>query len=304
MGKMGSARNFYEWMDVAYRKSHVKLPGGDDLELGAALRLNERRLDDIPDIMQKADAQVEIAAQVHKLIKAIIPKFSLDRGFEFRNVMKTGERQCFLQSVLIAGLLQSMGVDAGVAMVYKNEQGQETNNGHAVTLVKLPNGRDILVDASEKEPFAQHKGLFVRCADYKYVDPVYENDSPKIRYYVSASENENQATSKVHPLDTAFLDSQFWYYRGERAVGGLLSAKRTKAGLAAAGHALRMGLRFSTNNPLSVYMLGRVYLAQGKSDEAREYIQKGYKLYERFGWIPEGPREYYRRMSAKSGGAH
>ena len=62
---------------------------------------------------------------------------------------RSGQRQCFLQSVLIAGLLQRMGISAGVAMVYRNPRGEESNNGHAVTLVKLPDGDDLVADAAE-----------------------------------------------------------------------------------------------------------------------------------------------------------
>ena len=62
--------------------------------------------------------------------------------------------------MIIAGLAQDMGVNAGVVMVYKNIEGAPTNNGHAVALFKLAEGKDIIVDASDPIPFVEQKGLF------------------------------------------------------------------------------------------------------------------------------------------------
>ena len=291
----GEAAEFYRWMDKAYLDSGLHLNASDE-SLDHALQLKKQELDRTTIPGHRAAKEVALCAKVHKLIKTVIPKFSLDRGFEFRNVVRLGERQCFLQSVLIAGLLQSMDIDAGVEMVYRNERGQETNNGHAVTLVKLSNGRDIIVDASDKLPFARQRGLFVRCADYQYVDPVFGIDSSKILYYHSAGEADNIPTNQVRTLGVDFLNSQFWYYRGERVEGALLSSARTATGLAAARNSLNTSVKYCPENPLAMYMLGRVYLLEGNMAQARRHIESAYRLYYEFGYVPQGPREYYAKV--------
>ncbi|HEU4754638.1 MAG TPA: tetratricopeptide repeat protein, partial [Armatimonadota bacterium] len=201
------------------------------------------------------------------------------------------ERQCFLQSVLISGLLQEMGMDAGVVMVSRNEKGQDTNNGHAVSLLKLPDGTDILVDASDPQPFARQQGLFVvEKGSYRYVLPAFESASPVIRQYTTVARHRTLTPREVRTLDTAFLRSQFDYYRGERAPGGLIVGKKSPAGLESAASYLRASLQHCPGNPLSAFVLGRVYRAQGKSAEAERQFRSAYALYTRYGWVPAGPR--------------
>jgi tetratricopeptide (TPR) repeat protein len=189
-----------------------------------------------------------------------------------------------------------MSLRAGVAMVYRNIRGEYTNNGHAVVVLKLPDGRDIIVDASDPEPFARHKGLFVREKDYLYVEPIYARDSDAILAYKASSGKGNIATSRVRTLDFAFINSQFWYYRGERAPGGLFSGTRTKEGLRASEIALQMSVRLNPGNPLAVFMLGRVLLAEGDTKQAKSCLDKAIELYSRYGWIPEGPKQFYSNM--------
>ncbi len=177
-------------------------------------------------------------------------------------------------------------------MVYKNIQGQETNNGHAVTLLKLSDGQDIVVDASEPEPFVRHKGLFGGSVSYKYVDPVYDRNSDRIAYYVNASRGTRISPAHLMPLDIDFLRSQFWFYRGERAPGGLLASVKTKEGLAESARALETSVRICPNNPLAEFSLGRVYRMQGNYQQARVSFENAYKLYQKYGWIPAGPKEY------------
>jgi len=290
--KPGESHNFYRWMDRAYQSSHARLPGKASLSLEAALRAERHGLRRIADRARRTEAEVALAASLHQLVKTIIPKFSLERGFEFCNVIEGGERQCLLQSVLIASLLQDAGVDAGTVMVYRNPKGEESNNGHVVVLMKLPNGRDLLVDASDKEPFVRHQGLFARAGGYRYVKPVYVPDSDEIASYQATADNAKIETARVRPLDFAFVRSQFWYYRGERVEGGLLSAKKTQAGLEAAARYLRTSVKVCPENPLAVYMLGRVHWSQGRAEQARKQFNAADALYSRFGWIPEGPQEY------------
>lgn len=214
--------------------------------------------------------------------------------------MGSAVRSVLFRSVLIAGLLQAMGVDAGAVMVYKSNQGVVTNNGHAVALVKLPGKQDLIVDASDREPFPRQEGLFVKARDYRYVNPVYGKRSHKIRWYTPASGNQRIGTTQLGTLDYSFLRSQFWYYRGERAKGGLLSSHRTSKGLEAAARALRTSVKLCPRNPLSVYMLGRVYLTQGNLRQARKLLGTAYQLYSQFGWVPEDPKQYLASANQRS----
>lgn len=289
----GESRDFYAWMSDAYAHSKYRFPGKEKLAFEQLLRIKRADMAAIADKNKRAEAEIALGAWVHRLIKTVIPRFSLDRGFEFFNVMKYGERQCFLQSVLIAGLLQGMGVDAGAVMVYRNPVGQESNNGHAVVLVKLSNGRDIVVDASEQVPFARHQGLFVRASGYRYVEPVYARGSNKIISYRAGSQTIPDA--KVRPLDFGFIRSQFWYYRGERAKDGLLAPRPTRQGLASSASALETSVKLCPGNPLAVYMLGRTYRALGKPRLAEYRFQQAAKLYATYGWVPRDVKPYASR---------
>lgn len=295
-GGGGSPATFYNWMESAYRGSSVKYPGKEGLTLSELLTWERGELASAADMNARAAAQMNFAAWLHKMVKGTIRKFSLDRGFEFCNTVKLGERQCFLQSVLISGMLQRAGMDAGVVMVFKNIAGQETNNGHAVPLLKLANGQDILVDASDPEPFVQQKGLLVRTSDYVYVNPVYDGKQGRILYYTPAWDIRKVETSRVRTLDIGFINSQFWYYRGERTPGGLLSGK-TPAGLSLSKKSLAKSVQLCPKNPLAVFMLGRVLAAEGKGKAALGFYRRSVEIYNSFGWVPASPRQ-----AARGGG--
>jgi hypothetical protein len=287
---VGEPNDFYKWLNGKYETSHFKLPGKEKLSLSQALRAEKRELASIRNVNRKADAEIAIGQRLHRLIKTAIPRFSLERGFEFSNVVRYGARQCFLQSAIIAGLMQEMGINAGVVMVYRNPRGEESNNGHAIVLVKLPNGRDTIVDASDPEAFIKQQGLFVRSIDYRYVNPIYDAKSPTIDSYKLASNGRALDTTQVLPLDYGFIRSQFWYYRGERAPGGVFAAKPTTEGLKSSAYALRTSVWLCPKNPLAVYMLGRAYMLQGNKAEARKRFNTANALYTRFGWVPPGEK--------------
>lgn len=232
----------------------------------------------------------DTAAWLHRAVKAIIPNFSLERGFEFTSTAARGERQCLLQSVLIAGALQNLGLSAGVVMVWRNEKGQESNLGHAVTLLRLSSGEDLLVDASDPQPFMRHSGLLLRdqAGGEHFLTPHYTGTSSIDGY--RAEGGGAQAVSGVAPLSTAFLRSQFYYYRGERAPGGFLGKPPTAQGLAASARFLERAQALDPHNPLAVYVLGHVYRRQGRLSEARAQFRKGYALYLQDGHVPDGPK--------------
>ena len=285
-------RSFYSNMDQAYRKYRSRFSGWKSANLSDMLSSQNSRLNAIMNTSKRAQAELVLSANLHRFIKTAIPNFSLDRGYEFYYVQKRGERQCFLQSVLIAGMLQKAGVNAGVVMVYKNTNGDQSNNGHAVDLVRLSDGRDIIVDASEHQPFAKQRGIFVRKSSYAYVDPVFAAHSSKIVRYKSASDGKTIERTNINALDNDFLRSQFWYYRGERTPGGLLLQPKTPRGLAKSEQALRTSVSICPNNPLAVFTLGRVYISEGKMMQAKETIVGVNVLYNRFGWVPVDMKNY------------
>jgi hypothetical protein len=280
--------HFYRWMARAYTRSGAWPAPGQRAALPDAVQTRRKQLAAVTDATHRSRAELRTAVWVHHFVKSSIPRFSLDRGFEFRNVVNGGERQCFLQSVLIAGLLQQMGIQAGVVMVNRSMHGAESNNGHAVTLVKLRDGRDVLVDASEALPLARHQGLFVAASGYRYVEPLYDGRNPTIIGYRPAGGTGTMPPSAVRTLATDFLRSQFYYYRGERAVGGPLSRRPTTAGLEAATGQFRVALKHCPENPLPVYMLGYTSLKLRQLEKARRQITAARGLYERFGWVPSG----------------
>lgn len=291
----GSAEEFFSWLRSAYETSPHRFPGRESLPLESLLEALRDELAEVTDPAARSARLREHAGWLHRWLKGAIPHFSLARGFEFYNTARRGERQCFLQSVLLAGLLQRLGADAGVIMVNRNPAGQETNNGHAVAVLKLPEG-DLLVDASEQHPFARHMGLFLRVDGYRYVTPTWGPDGI-IRGYRRLRSDRELATWAVRPLDHAFLRSQFAYYRGERVPGGLLAARSTPEGLEQAAAHLRESVRLCPDNPLAAYTLSCVYWKQGQAAAARAAVRQACLAYTRAGWLPAGPRTLRARLA-------
>jgi hypothetical protein len=304
-GRAGDPRDFYRWLEGRYEAASstgATPPSSRRTRLERLLTAKRAELGAIEDRARRAAVEKELCAWLHRMVKRTIPRFDLDRGFEFFNARQRGERQCFLQSVLIAGLLQAMGIDSGVAMVYRNDRGEEINNGHAVTLVKLASGRDLLVDASHAEPFARQQGLLVRAPKDRYVDPVYAANSPEIVAYRAAAGGARLATAGVRDLSYNFVRSQFWYYRGERAPGGPIARTRTPEGLDAASRALRTSVKIYGKNALALYMLGRVEWDGGRQEEARRTLQQACALYEQCGRLLDGPKQYLARAGGSLSG--
>lgn len=287
-------KDFYHWMDAGYikwRDSSVEkgafpFKGAESLTLNELLPWGSETLKETGTASSMEENEMSLCSGVHLMIKGVIPKFSLKRGFEFINVVKYGERQCFLQSVLIAGILQSMNIDAGVVMVFRNEKGEESNNGHAVVVAKMRSGQDILVDASEKAPFASHKGLFCSSASgYKYVLPQYASGNPAIDSYRSMDGQKLEAKD-IHSFGLEFLQSQFDFYRGEWSEGGLREKTKTGEGLKKAQEYFRESIRECPANPLPYYYLARACEEQGDQSNSRQMFRDAYKLYRQYGWIP------------------
>ena len=288
----GNPADFGRWLSAAYASHEDRLAGREALPFEEAMDARTRELAAARMPAARARLERDTAAWLHRVVKQTIPRFSLERGYEFTSAAGTGERQCLLQSVLIAALLQKMGVSAGVDMVWANPQGERSNMGHAVTVLRLSDGRDLLVDASDPTPFIAHQGLFARVAGgYRFLQPQYAPDA-RISGYADL-QGRRFTLEQVRPLDAAYLASQFNYYRGERTPGGFFDPHKTPAGLAASARFFRAALQDNPANPLATYALGQVLNRLGQRDEARRFLARGMALYTQQGYVPQGPRDAY-----------
>lgn len=278
-----NTRPFSQWLEAAYRgttKAHLGKYGN----LEEALQFRKAELK-----AAKGEARVilerKTGAWLHKMTKAIIPKFSLERGFEFVYMVKNGERQCLLQSVLIAALAQRMGMDVGIAMVWRNDTGRVSNLGHVTAVVRLSNGLDTLIDASDPEPFFKHQGLLMRDgSDYRFLEPQYDKNG-NILEYKRTKDGVNLKPRQVESLSYNYIRSQFEFYRGERAVGGFIGPS-TPSGLAESALHLTKAIGLEPANALALYVLALVERKQEKPYRAR--LEQAAALYERYGFMPEG----------------
>jgi hypothetical protein len=284
-----NAPEFQSWWRERFKQNpHSDLPG---VTLEAALEARGKIIQAETDPCKRAQLESQTGAQLHALVKKLIPKFSLERGFEFTNTITKLERQCLLQSVLIAGMLQRAGIDAGAVMVWKNQTGGISNLGHVVVVLKRSDGLDVLVDASDAEPFMRHAGLFgLANGKLQFVTPTFASDAT-ITNYTTIKDSRTIKPSEFQTLSNAYLRSQFFYYRGERASGGFMGHPSIPAGLEASAKFLRESIRLEPNNPLAQYVLGHVYRRLGWMDEARTQYAKGYALYLEQGFVPQGPME-------------
>ena len=286
---VGLRGSFEAWLAKAYQERGVTLGSGTgslDTDLGA-------RAAAIQAASGEARVRLErdTAAWAHTFIKKAVPKFSLERGFELANVVKTGERQCLAQSFVITGLLQRAGMRAGIVMVWANPEGKESNLGHMVSTVRLSSGTDLMVDASDPTPFVRHQGLLLKVGDgYRFVKPQYAADDSILRY----TQADSAAVLNVRdtaPLGLGYIHSQFDYYRGERAIGGFLGTgvgKATPAGLAQSAMYLRRAVQDEPLNPLANFVLGHVLARQGQLALAKAQYQKANALYQQEGHVPSG----------------
>ena len=144
--RAGLKGTFEDWLNAAYARQSVKLEG--QATLVAALDARRAHLKGLRGAAHDQLA-LDTAAWAHRFVKASIPRFSLERGYEFAATLQYSERQCLLQSTIIAALLQRAGLDAGLVMVWKSQTGQESNLGHVTSVLRLPGG-DVQVDASEQ----------------------------------------------------------------------------------------------------------------------------------------------------------
>ena len=285
---VGLTGSFSDWMTTAYLSSGVPL--GDTGSLTGDLDARAAAIG-----AASGDAKVklerETAAWAHRFIKKSIRKFSLERGFELANVVKTGERQCLAQSFIISGLLQRAGLQAGAVMVWSNPKGQKSNLGHVVSVVRLSSGNDLLDDASDPTPFMHHQGLLVRTGDhFSFVKPTYEPDDT-ISGYAMADSGSPLSVKSTAPLTLGYLHSQFDYYRGERATGGILGTgvgKATPAGLKQSAFFLNRAVQEEPQNALARFVLGQVLARQGYTAQARAEFQKANATYRAEGHVPGG----------------
>jgi hypothetical protein len=289
--KAAGAMQFPEWFAQAFAEEPTAFPGAQADTLDALLDQQQQLLAGASGAAARAKLEASAASGFHRLVKDLIPRFSLSRGFEFAYVVKYGERQCLLQSALLAALLQRVGVDAGIVMVFRNGERAKSNISHVATLVKLADGTDAIVDASYQQPFLKHTGILVSAPSYRFVQPRYAPHSTRITGYRDERTGWPLAAGKVAPLDYDFVRSQFWFYRGERAPSGILAAQPTAKGLAASRERLERSVALCPGNPIAVYLLGRTYRAEGRRAEASRLLTRARNLYLSYGWLPDGPAQ-------------
>ena len=289
---VGLSGSFDDWMTGAYQKGGVLLGRSGSLSADLDARAAAIRA-------ATGDARVQLersaASWAHTFVKKAIPKFSLERGFELANVVRTGERQCLAQSFIISGLLQRAGLQAGAVMVWANPQGQQSNLGHVVSVVRLSSGQDLLVDASDPTPFVHHQGLLVKTAGgYRFVKPSY-TATDTISGYTVAAGGASLKVADTAPLSLSYLHSQFDYYRGERATGGILGTPVGKAprgatpdGLKQSALYLNRALHEDPQNALASFMLGHVLQRQGQLVSALAQYRRADAIYLTQGHVPPG----------------
>jgi len=169
-------------------------------------------------------------------------------------------------------------------------------------VLKLANGTDIQIDASEKEPYSTHKGLFVdvRGKGYRYVKPVYKADTKAMAKYIDAGTGKEIPVRDVRGLDYAFQRSQFQYYRGERTPGGFIDPKPTSAGIRKQVDLLKESVAICPGNPLAVFMLGRAYDKSGDPKSAAARYRSAHALYRKYGWVPGSVKGYVPNAGTKT----
>lgn len=284
----GLSGDFGSWLNAAYQKAGVPLAGGKTLN--EALDQRRAELAAAKSPAQKDALAHDTAAWAHRFVKKVVPKFSLERGFEFASIVKTGERQCLLQSTIIAGLLQGAGLPSGLVMVWKNMSGQESNLGHVTSVLRLPSGAgDVQVDASEPEPFATHQGLLAWVGGgYRFVTPTFGKAGLMTAYTRQGGQGAVKSTDLTF-LSLGYVRSQYDYYRAERAPGGVLGTgggKATPAGLRVSESYLRKALDEEPRNALAAGVLGTVLRKEGHDAEARAQYRAAAALYAAQGHTP------------------
>jgi hypothetical protein len=239
-----------------------------------------------------------VLLEIWRLVKELLPNYCLTRGFEFTYAVRYAERQCFLQSVIVTAMLQAVGFDAGIIMVNQNPNGDFTNNGHAVPLVRVSDGASVMLDASYPIPYPRHRSVFVLDTvegRYRYVRPVYDERGAVVGF---RDGQETWSPDRAAGLDFDFLRSMFDYYRGERAAGGVLARQPTARGLAESLAHFERGMTRCDENPLLVFMLARTLRLAGRHEEGMARLVQAQELYEAFGWVPVNVRDEFRRHEA------
>lgn len=276
---------FEAWLAAAYARSpKAQLEGFKSLP--AALEARAAAYRRLQSVTAKVSFERETGAWLHRMVKAAIPKFSLDRGFEFTNTVALGERQCLLQGVLIAALLQRIGMDAGTVMIWRNLTGATSNLGHVSALLRLSSGTALLVDASEPMPFPRHQGVFAfnkKLGQYQFLTPTFDNKDDITGFDAAAVTN-------LEALPYRYVRSQFYFYRGERTPGAFVNKPLTISGMQKGIAYLKRALQLEPQNPLAQYVLGHLYQNAGQISAANAQFKLSHALYAKFGFVPSGVR--------------
>jgi len=236
---------------------------------------------------------LESAPWALRVIKRLLPRFRLEEGYEFAYAALKGERRCLLPAVLVQGMLSSMGLTSGVYTVYESPEGKRSNLGHAVAVLRLGKG-DYLMDPSEPTPFPKHRGPFVATPKgLRFAEPQHAPDGAIVGY---RTREGTLTPDPVAPLSFPYLRSQFYYYRGEQAKGGVFRGPSTPEGLPRSEAMLRKAVALAPENPLAQYVLGPTLRKEGRLEEARVTLERARRLYETAGFVPPGVEAALKRL--------
>jgi len=166
--------------------------------LAEALARHRTQLAGFSDLKETVALQLASAAWLHRMVQRVVshPRPKPKSAFD-----PPGLWACISPwSVLLTGLLQELGLDAGIALEVR---------GRAVTILRLASGHDVLLDAANPTPFSQPGALLIwdsLAQDYRWVEVGYEADG-SITSYTRQGDAWLLRPSDITPLSPAFLRS-------------------------------------------------------------------------------------------------
>src|SRR5262245_27372096 len=86
----GDAEEFYRWFEHAYQASGCRIPGREGLSLEALLAAERQEIEGTGEVAEKVKRETALCVWLHRLVKTILPHFSLTEGFEFCNAVRHG----------------------------------------------------------------------------------------------------------------------------------------------------------------------------------------------------------------------
>lgn len=201
---------FYGWLEETSNQNGID-------SFVKALARHKSQLEAFTDLQERVVLEIATARWLHKTVRVVINRICLERNYQRAYPNSHEHQQGLLQSVLLAALMHEVGLNSGVVGVWMDQEGHLNEGSHTVALLRLANGRDLLVDAVSPEPFPRHKGIYIWDAqkgEYGRVETCYALDVVIVGY-LRFCEGKALLPAEVAPLDLPYLYSQFARSRGE-----------------------------------------------------------------------------------------